>query len=1182
MQPATKVPAAQSAAPPQALKDVKAFTTHLEAAEKIFSTFESASTSDKSQFRTELELAYAECTKITKASNGKDLSADLLKQFSRLMFLQGRALFENDKPAAYFFFQAAYMSQPINNCAKDLLNATMINELFASSSLPEVQTHLKTRHDSDTLPDMFHWLTTRSKPFAGTADKDRVNEALRSATTLRMIGESLEEVPNYNTITPENIKRFTLLATHARFALQYVASHPQMKEEQHTYYHERAELQFGIEHFIHRLKGTKPPYNEYMGQAIAQIEEACKFAPSPRMKWIQIQVLYRSALQTDAYRDRNPSLDHSELLKICFEDLKKGCIYADQWPECDPVLKYKLLSSRIYYAYTNEQTGHPLVTSSELQQWCGDLIKYTLSAKLGDIKLAVAYRDAARYALVMKDVAKASEYVLAMQAICLKDTFQKDNSPDAEVIKKEMPSYIDSLVGQLDEKIREAMDALESGSTDPKPSLVQAWVCDQSTLLEPTKFENLDNFYRYCNLFRFAIFQKDYKSAVAHIKTLEQFCTKFGATTDVKEQREYVDGYRDTLTILLGDKVNEAVTALENGATDPKASIVQLWVCDLSNLLEPIKLDSLANFNGYCHLLRFAFFQKDYKSAVGHLKTLEQLCAKFGTSENVSKQLGFVDHYRETLKIRLKEVVEKSNTATGGKLVADKTTTTNITGLQRDINDILPLLEILEFKEHTDINYYINVIHCLIFLKDYKRANENIEAALKASDKFKAKPEFADLLDHINIFQKIVSANLLPPTKVIAATPTTQPASATATTAVATGNQKVEVPAKPTPTPSATTPSAVSAAIQKFNLAAQPTPTPSVVKTTPLSACNQKIFDALNALEAGNATTKLAEVEKWVAELLPLLEPVKLESLKRVYNYFNVVRFYILKKDFVRAEQYLKITDQICDKFAQKEKVDEPRSYISAYRDVIKAAQTGSAPPTPVASPTATPKSVDTPSSLGSYATTPTTYAATKAATAAAAAAFATTTATATTLPSPKVVVPSTPSSVAPTPSSRVSAATPTAQPTPSTPVSTVATPLARSATISTPRSVSAPVTPRTGLASTHKVTRSCADLALAMVIVTAVSAVFIAIGVVKGGVLLLAGGAISAGMGALLLLRWHYQRDKGLSSNPHLIFALIYPVSVSVASLAATIFNPIPAAIVGAVSLLTAGGAIYKGETAA
>lgn len=115
----------------------------------------------------------------------------------------------------------------------------------------------------------------------------------------------------------------------------------------------------------------------------------------------------------------------------------------------------------------------------------------------------------------------------------------------------------------------------------------------------------------------------------------------------------------------------------------------------------------------------------------------------------------------------------------------------------------------------------------------------------------------------------------------------------------------------------------------------------------------------------------------------------------------------------------------------------------------------------------------------------------------------------------------------------------------------------------------------------TDKVTREWKEFAIAILIVTIVSAVFIAIGVVLAAPLLIASGPLTVMTGGLLLYRWHYNSAHGLITSTHYTFAIAYPSAFAVAAVAVTIFNPIPAAIVGAFGLLIAGAAIYKGELA-
>lgn len=125
------------------------------------------------------------------------------------------------------------------------------------------------------------------------------------------------------------------------------------------------------------------------------------------------------------------------------------------------------------------------------------------------------------------------------------------------------------------------------------------------------------------------------------------------------------------------------------------------------------------------------------------------------------------------------------------------------------------------------------------------------------------------------------------------------------------------------------------------------------------------------------------------------------------------------------------------------------------------------------------------------------------------------------------------------------------------------------------------PTPPKTDLATDHTVTRDWKEIAVAMLIVSAVSAVFIVLGVATGAPLLIASGTVSAMTGGLLLFRWHYHRDEGLNSSTHNAFAAAYPTALAVSAIAWTIFSTIPGAIFGVLGLLIAGGAIYKGETA-
>lgn len=142
------------------------------------------------------------------------------------------------------------------------------------------------------------------------------------------------------------------------------------------------------------------------------------------------------------------------------------------------------------------------------------------------------------------------------------------------------------------------------------------------------------------------------------------------------------------------------------------------------------------------------------------------------------------------------------------------------------------------------------------------------------------------------------------------------------------------------------------------------------------------------------------------------------------------------------------------------------------------------------------------------------------------------------------------------------------------------ASPKSSPAPVVTPPSSTPPSAP-TNLTATHKVTREWTEFAIAILIASAVSALFIAIGVAASAPLLITASTIGAMTGGLLLFRWHYQTPKGLNLQTHYAFAIAYPSALSVAAIAITIFSPIPATIFGALSLMTAGVAIFKGETA-
>lgn len=136
-----------------------------------------------------------------------------------------------------------------------------------------------------------------------------------------------------------------------------------------------------------------------------------------------------------------------------------------------------------------------------------------------------------------------------------------------------------------------------------------------------------------------------------------------------------------------------------------------------------------------------------------------------------------------------------------------------------------------------------------------------------------------------------------------------------------------------------------------------------------------------------------------------------------------------------------------------------------------------------------------------------------------------------------------------------------------------------------TPASPKGLIAAASNLAATHqvtnKVTRDWKEFVVAILIVTVVSAVFIAIGVAVAAPLLIASGTVSALTGGLLLYRWHFHKDQGLNSSTHNPFAAAYPTALAVSAIGLTIFSIIPGAIFGVLGLLIAGGAIYKGETA-
>lgn len=125
-----------------------------------------------------------------------------------------------------------------------------------------------------------------------------------------------------------------------------------------------------------------------------------------------------------------------------------------------------------------------------------------------------------------------------------------------------------------------------------------------------------------------------------------------------------------------------------------------------------------------------------------------------------------------------------------------------------------------------------------------------------------------------------------------------------------------------------------------------------------------------------------------------------------------------------------------------------------------------------------------------------------------------------------------------------------------------------------------APSAPVTSLATDHKVTSTWKELGVALLVVVAVSAVFIAIGIAAKAPLLIASGAMSLGSGIYLLARWHFT-DQGLNTQVHYGFAAAYPTALSIAATACTFLTPIPAAVIGILGLAATGGAIYKGESA-
>lgn len=115
---------------------------------------------------------------------------------------------------------------------------------------------------------------------------------------------------------------------------------------------------------------------------------------------------------------------------------------------------------------------------------------------------------------------------------------------------------------------------------------------------------------------------------------------------------------------------------------------------------------------------------------------------------------------------------------------------------------------------------------------------------------------------------------------------------------------------------------------------------------------------------------------------------------------------------------------------------------------------------------------------------------------------------------------------------------------------------------------------------NTHEISSSWKELAIAILIAAAVSAVFIAIGIVAKAPLLIASGAIAFVSGSILLARWHFSEFL-FDPQTHYGFAAAYPPALSIAAIAFTILNPIPAAIVGAFGGVVTGVMIYKEETA-